>query len=156
MTDETSLPFIDEFDVPVDAAPTETFLAAVRGMSRAFETAGGRAFSAWLRCEHRGSTFSVPPEIGQEANGFRVARADAPTALVLEGRHRFAIYRLSFLIDPVGEGRSRLRARTHARFPGVSGRLYRALVIGSGGHALIVRRMLARMASSAGRHASGS
>lgn len=40
-----------------------------------------------------------------------------------------------------GAGTSR-RAVTYARFAGLHGRIYRALVIGSGGHALATRRML--------------
>jgi len=35
-----------------------------------------------------------------------------------------------------------LRARTEAAFPGLLGRLYRAAVIGSGGHRLVARRLL--------------
>jgi hypothetical protein len=37
-------------------------------------------------------------------------------------------------------------ARTWAEFPGPAGAAYRALVIGSGGHRLVVRRMLRRVA----------
>ena len=40
----------------------------------------------------------------------------------------------------------RLRARTHAAFPGILGRLYRAAVIGSGGHRLMTRRLLRQVA----------
>ncbi len=42
----------------------------------------------------------------------------------------------------MAEGGSRLRARTDAIFPGVRGSVYRALVIGSGGHKFIVKWML--------------
>jgi hypothetical protein len=41
---------------------------------------------------------------------------------------------------------SRLRAETHAAFPGLLGRLYRAAVIGSGGHRLVTRRLLRQIA----------
>jgi len=156
MSAADSLPFIDEFDVLVDAPAEEAFLAAAKRMQRSFEGPGARAFSRFLRCVHRGRDYTVPPKVGQEANGFMVARADPPTALVLEGRHRFAAYRLSFLVDPIDARHSRLRARTDARFPGLPGALYRALVIGSGGHGMIVRGMLARMAASAARQAVSS
>ena len=33
--------------------------------------------------------------------------------------------------------------------PGVAGKVYRALVIGSGGHRIVVRRMLKRIAAEA-------
>ena len=47
--------------------------------------------------------------------------------------------------------RTELRARTDAVFPGPLGWGYRLLVIGSGGHAVAVNRMLARVARRAER-----
>lgn len=44
-----------------------------------------------------------------------------------------------------------MRAVTLAAFPGIHGRVYRALVIGSGGHRIVVRRMLQRIAAAAGQ-----
>jgi hypothetical protein len=38
-------------------------------------------------------------------------------------------------------------AQTWAAFPGLKGSIYRALVIGSGGHRIVVRRMLKRIAA---------
>jgi hypothetical protein len=144
------LPFVDEHDAVVDAPAHEVFLAVAMRVGRAFEGGViGRAFSALVGCVHRGASFTVPPVEGQEVNGFRVAKVVAPRELILEGRHRFAAYRLSFFVDPTAEGGSRLRARTDAVFPGVRGACYRALVIGSGAHAFIVRRMLGEMVSRA-------
>lgn len=80
------------------------------------------------------------------STGFRVTESDAPSKLVLEGRHPFARYALVFLIDPLDGGRSRVRAQTWAAFPGPHGRVYRALVISSGVHVVAVRRMLRRLA----------
>jgi hypothetical protein len=81
------------------------------------------------------------------STGFRVAESTAPSKLVLEGRHPFSRYALVFLIDARAEGGgSRARAQTWAAFPGPHGRVYRALVIGSGMHAVLVRRMLRRLA----------
>lgn len=145
------LPFVDEFETVVDASTEAVYLAAADRMARSFEGRGARAFSAFLKCAHRGQSFTVPPLKGQEANGFFVARAEAPQALVLEGRHRFATYRLSFFVDPLSDGRSRLRARTDAAFPGFQGGVYRALVIGSTGHRIIVRRMLDAISRGAAR-----
>ena len=94
----------------------------------------------------------APPRVVWEAvsagaprTGFPRARAVAPTELALSGRHLFSRYALTFRIDDLGGGRSRLRAATDAVFPGELGRAYRALVIGSGAHARIMRRMLRRM-----------
>jgi hypothetical protein len=68
---------------------------------------------------------------------------------VLEGRHPFSRYALVFVIEPAAARGALVRAQTSAAFPGLAGRAYRALVIGSGAHALIVRRMLRRVAAEA-------
>jgi hypothetical protein len=145
------LPFVDELAAEVAAPAAVAYLAATRRMARSFEGRGARVFSGFLRCVHRGNSFAVPPSVGQEGNGFRVARVDAPNALILEGAHRFATYRLSFFVDPISDSRSRVRARTDALFPGIQGALYRALVIGSSGHRRIVRRMLESISRQAER-----
>jgi RNA polymerase sigma-70 factor (TIGR02960 family) len=75
------------------------------------------------------------------SSGFAVAERRKPSRLVLVGHHRFARYELVFEVDTAG-GHTTLRARTFAEFPGVLGRLYRTAVIGSGGHAFVVRRLL--------------
>jgi hypothetical protein len=147
----SDLPFIDEFDTLIEAPSIRVFTALSRTVGRSFEGFGGRAFTALLGCRHRGATSTVPPSVGQEINGFRVAEVSEPESLVLEGEHRFARYRLAFVIEPSGEGRSRLRARTDALFPGLRGSVYRALVIGSGGHAFMARRLLAVVARAAVR-----
>jgi len=84
-------------------------------------------------------------------SGFRVAREEPGSSFVLEGQHPFSRYRLSFYIDPLGAERVRLRARTDAVFPGPHGTAYRALVIGTGAHKLIVRRMLRQVKRAAER-----
>lgn len=75
-----------------------------------------------------------------------MAESEPGRRLVLRGRHRFAIYALTFVVD----GGS-LRARTDAAFPGLLGRLYRAAVIGSGAHGLVTRRLLRKVATVARR-----
>jgi hypothetical protein len=80
-----------------------------------------------------------------------VTESDQPRRLTLRGRHRFSRYEFRFTITPAGPDRVELHARTTAAFPGLLGRTYRALVIGSGGHALVVRRMLVRVADRAER-----
>jgi hypothetical protein len=64
--------------------------------------------------------------------------------LALRGQHRFARYALTFLIDG-----DQLRARSEAAFPGIRGRLYRALLMGTGGHRLVTRGLLRRIARAA-------
>jgi hypothetical protein len=129
------LPYVDEHRRHVAATPERTWHALVqlvRGLAR---PAPG-AFAALLRLEPR--------------SGFAIVEEHAPRRLALRGRHRFARYELTFVVDPSPDGVT-LRARTSAEFPGVAGRAYRALVIGSGGHLLLVRRMLRRIARSAER-----
>jgi hypothetical protein len=81
--------------------------------------------------------------------GFAVASARAPRQLVLRGQHRFSRYQLAFELEAAEAHRCTLRAGTSAEFPGLAGRAYRALVIGSGGHRLVVRRILRDIARRA-------
>lgn len=152
----SDLPFIDEYDTAVPATPEVTFDALAALVGRSFTGAPGRVFTALLGCAHRGSSYSLPPQAGQELNGFRVAEAQRPHRLILEGRHRFASYRLGFAIETASEGGVRLSARTDAAFPGLAGGVYRVFVIGSGAHALIAKRMLAGVAHKAARMSPGS
>jgi hypothetical protein len=145
------LPFIDVFDTEIEASPSAVYEALSRHLGRSLGTAGARVASGILGCAHRGASLTTPPAEGQEVSGFVVAEAKAPNRLVLEGRHRFASYRLSFTVDPLPQNRTRLSARTEASFPGFAGALYRALVIGSGGHEIVARRMLAAVAGRAER-----
>jgi hypothetical protein len=74
--------------------------------------------------------------------GFQVAAAAAGSELALVGRHRFSCYALIFRLEQIGPGRSRLTAETRAAFPGLAGRVYRALVIGTHGHVVVVALLL--------------
>ncbi|QOV39647.1 hypothetical protein IM697_15385 [Streptomyces ferrugineus] len=79
------------------------------------------------------------------ARGFRVAVSTPGHELALVGHHPFSTYALIFHLDEATSGHTRLTAQTRARFPGRAGTLYRRLVIGTGGHALVVRHMLRRV-----------
>jgi len=48
----------------------------------------------------------------------------------------------------------RVRAETRAEFPGLQGSVYRALVIGTRGHVLVTRRILAAVQRRAERSAA--
>ena len=135
------LPFIDEHTQRVDASPDAVWAAlarAFRGMERA----------AWwarlLGCDPLDLTPGFAGRTGETVPGFRVVESEPGRRLALRGRHRFARYALTFLVDREG-----LRARTEAEFPGVSGKLYRAAVIGSGAHRVVTRRLLRRIARAA-------
>jgi hypothetical protein len=77
---------------------------------------------------------------GATLPGFAVVEASRSSRLELRGHHRFSSYALVFLIDDEG-----VRAQTYAEFPGLRGRAYRALVIGTRAHRLVVRRLLRRV-----------
>jgi hypothetical protein len=84
-------------------------------------------------------------EAGATLPGFVVEQACPPSRLALRGRHRFSRYALVFELEDRGPDGTRVRARTWGAFPGVHGRSYRALVVGSGAHRIVVRRLLRRI-----------
>jgi hypothetical protein len=86
----------------------------------------------------------------EPAAGFAVTSSATPERIALTGHHRFADYELAFEVHPTPEG-AEVCARTSAEFPGAAGRVYRALVIGSGGHRLAVGAMLRRIRRAAER-----
>jgi hypothetical protein len=103
---------------------------------------GGSAFIARiLGCDPAQGTAEFAGRPGEAVPGFRVVEAEPGRRLALRGRHRFSNYALTFVFD--GDC---LRAQTHAVFPGILGRLYRATVIESGGHRLVTRRLLRQVA----------
>ena len=120
------LPYIDEHAISVRADQATTWHALLHVM-----------------CRDPDDPSTVP--IGFELDG-----ASPHERLALKGRHPFAIYRLMFELDEKeAPQRTLVRALTWSEFPGVRGKVYRALVIGSGAHRLAVRHMLRRIASAA-------
>lgn len=137
---DSRLPYVDEHAIDVNASPQEVWEALWKTLSR---SSGGSSLAARaLGCDDCRADSHRPPEVGAAIVGFRVAQARSPAELALEGRHRFSRYALVFRIDKLGTGASRLRAETRADFPGIAGRAYRLLVIGSRGHVVAVRRLL--------------
>ncbi len=132
------------------ATPEEVWTALPLALQDAFDHSRARHVAAVLRCDDRGCGSGLGDASDETLVGFHVARTDPPRELALEGRHRFSRYRLTFEIEPRGAG-SRIRAVTHAEFPGLRGRLYRALVVGSGGHRIMTRKVLRSIARRAER-----
>jgi hypothetical protein len=126
--------------VDASASPDEVWAALPVALQDAFDRSRARHLAGILGCEDCDATLA----------GFHVARTDPPRELALEGRHRFSRYRLAFEIEPRGP-ETRIRAVTHAEFPGVRGRFYRALVVGTGGHRIMTRRVLKSIARRAER-----
>lgn len=135
--------YIDEHAVDVGGASRErVWRALVAVLHR--QLRGGEQTARMLGCEPARGSAHFDGGIGQTLPGFRVAEAEPGERLVLRGRHRFSRYELTFLLDD-----GSLRAQTHAAFPGALGHLYRAAVIGTGGHRVMTRRLLRGVARRA-------
>jgi hypothetical protein len=119
------LPYIDEHAISIDATAADTWSGLLRVLCR------------------------DPNDPSTVRVGFVLAEATPPVRLALKGRHPFAIYRWVFELDAEGPQRTRVRSQTWAAFPGLHGKIYRALVIGSGAHRIVVRRTLRRIAAAA-------
>lgn len=111
--------------------------------ARSVDANRDRAWQAMLRVVCRDPHKPSPP------TGFVVDSVAEPHRLALRGQHWFSKYALIFELDEEGPGRTRVRARSYGDFPGLHGRIYRALVVGTGGHRLAVRHMLRRIAAAA-------
>ena len=142
------LPSVDEHAREI-GAPAEAVWAAL-GRMLASQLGGKDAIARALGARpHRSA--GDPLHEGSTLPGFDVVRAVPDEELALTGRHRFSRYALTFRLDRLADGRTRLRAETRAAFPGLHGTAYRAMVIGSRGHVVAVRRMLAGVARRAER-----
>ncbi len=133
------LPYIDEHSQRVDAPADEVWIALLKVLRH--QMGGSARLARLLGCDPAQGTAEFAGRPGEAVPGFRVVEAEPGRRLALRGRHRFSNYALTFVLDG-----DRLRAQTHAAFPGVLGRLYRAAVIGSGGHRLVTRRLLRQVA----------
>jgi len=133
---------VDEHSTSVEASPDATWDALLRVVGGSFASTRSERVARVLGCEDVAPAGPVPLSSGSVIPGFHVAVAERPHELALLGRHRFSDYALIFRLDDLGGTRTRLRAETRAEFPGLKGRLYRALVIGSRGHVVAVRRLL--------------
>lgn len=151
MSSQDELPHIDEHSVVVDASPEACWRATAEVVPRAFSGRAPAVVARAIGCADRAAAGPRPIAVGSAFPGFRVSRAQPATELALEGSHRFSRYSLVFRIDALGAGRSRLRAETRAVFRPGPGQLYRALVIGTRGHVLAVRRLLAGVRARAER-----
>jgi hypothetical protein len=133
------LPYIDEHSRQIEAPVDVVWTALLRVLRR--EMGGSAPIARILGCDPAQGTAEFTGRPGEAVPGFRVVEAEPGRRLALCGRHRFSNYALTFVLEG-----DRLRAQTHAAFPGVLGRLYRAAVIGSGGHRLMTRRLLRQVA----------
>ncbi|TWF93964.1 hypothetical protein [Saccharopolyspora dendranthemae] len=147
----SDLPHVDEHSTPVAASPAAALRAITRVGENAFSPTWAGAVARVLGCQDTSNSGPRPLAAGSTIPGFHVVAA-GPRELALVGRHRFSSYALVFRVDELEDGTSLLRAETRALFPGAAGRAYRTAVIGTRGHVLAVRRILASAKRVAERH----
>ncbi|TFV86982.1 hypothetical protein [Blastococcus sp. CT_GayMR16] len=140
---QAHLPRIDEHATDVAADPDDVWAALGETLDAVLSRRWTAAASRVVGCADSRASGPRPLVEGSTIPGFRVTAAVPRAELALEGRHFFSTYVLTFRIDPLEGDRTRLRAESRAAFPGVAGRTYRLLVIGTGGHVVAVRRLLA-------------
>ncbi|WP_306363245.1 hypothetical protein [Nocardia sp. CC227C] len=103
-----------------------------------------RTWAALLR-----SSGGDPDDLSTLPHGFVLDEADPPRRLTLTGANRITRYGITWRLEAVDTHRTRLTAESRAEFHGVIGKIYRALVVGTGAHAFVVRRLLRRTAAAA-------
>jgi hypothetical protein len=148
------LPYVDEHAAKVAAPREATWEALLRVVEGTVAGGGASRFARLLGCEDAEASGPRPLAAGSTVPGFRVASAEPPAELFLAGRHRFSRYALIVRLDALADGRTCLRAETRAEFPGLKGRIYKGLVIGTRLHVVATRRILAaakRRAEAGGR-----
>lgn len=144
------LPYMDEHAVEIEADAGRVWASLVQ-VDTAFSGWFARAYARAVGCADHRASGPRPLAEGSAFPGFHVETAVPRAQLVLAGHHRFSSYAVTLRIDELDAGRSRLRAETRADFPGVAGTIYRMLVIGTGGHAITVRRLLSGIKARAER-----
>ena len=128
MTPEDDPPYVDEHRIRIEAPRPRVWSALCRYVDATLAVAADSSLARLLRTEPRA--------------GFQVAGAVANSRLDLTGRHRFSRYRLVFDLTDSEDAQTLLSARTYAAFPGLHGRVYRALVIGTRGHVVMTNHIL--------------
>ncbi len=154
MTGARGLPYVDEHSVTIEAGGEKTWGALLRVVEGSFGSGATGRFAGLLGCADTVASGPRPLATGSTVPGFHVEAAEAPRELTLAGSHRFSNYALIFRLEE-RDGGTVLRAETRAEFPGLKGRAYRTLVIGTRTHVLFTRRMLNATARLAER-SSGS
>ncbi|MFL5824287.1 MAG: hypothetical protein ACJ764_12700 [Solirubrobacteraceae bacterium] len=145
MSAPAQLPYIDEHSREIAAPAEQVWHGLLMTMGRGLPSVPGWLAAAWgLEHATRRGDWHQTVSIGDAVPGFTVAEAEPARLLALRGRHRFSDYELRFELGDTAGG-TRLRVITFADFPGHKGSLYRAAVIGTGGHRVAVRRLLAQV-----------
>ncbi|QKW10103.1 hypothetical protein HUT18_30475 [Streptomyces sp. NA04227] len=147
--DIAALPFVDEHTAVVAANTDEVWAELSATLDRSFSRPAMARYTRLIGAADCVASGPRPLSEGSTLPGFRVISASPGRELALRGTHRFSDYALTFRIEEMGPGQSRLRAESRASFPGLAGGCYQRLVIGSGRHVAGMRRMLASIRSHA-------
>jgi len=140
--DITQLPYIDEHSIDIALDVDDTWPFLLDRLEGSFSHRAAQLYARALRCTDTEPAGPRPFAVGSSIPGFHVAAIEIRSTVVLVGHHRFSDYALVFRLERLGPHRTRVHAETRAAFPGAAGRIYRLVVIGSGGHVVAVRRML--------------
>ena len=145
-----ALPHVDPHTAVVGAEPDAVWRAIGEVLDGSLRR--GARYARLVGCAHRTASGPCPPAVGRRLHDPRLPGDHRIPGrdLVLSGRHRFSAYALIFRLEADGPGRTRMSAETRAAFPGWTGRLYRMLVIGTGGHAAGIRRLRRTIGRRAG------
>ena len=122
------LPYVDEHAVRIPVSRDLVWTALQRYVASSLGSTEGSPVTRILGTEPRA--------------GFEVLESVPAQRLTLVGRHRFSRYMLDFELADAADAATQLRAQTYAAFPGVAGRVYRALVIGTRLHVVATNRIL--------------
>jgi hypothetical protein len=141
---------IDEHAVTVAAPPSAAWDAAVQILRGSFSSTRAQQAARLLGCDPASASADWPA-VASAVPGLRVVAAERPNLLVVEGRHRFSRYGIVVRIEPASGG-ARVTAESRAAFPGLHGSAYRLAVVGTGGHALAVHRLLRHVVRIAEAH----
>jgi hypothetical protein len=133
MTRDT-LDLLDVHERTVPATPARTWLGLVRFVRRELLSQPNAALGALLGIS--------------AGTGWTVSREDpADRSLRVEGRHRFAVYAIDFVVLPAGADAT-VRATSFAEFLGPAGRAYRHLVVSTRLHVLATNWLLRGVAAA--------
>lgn len=146
------LPPVDEHSIEVDAPAEASWAAVFPTLQKAMDGRLSRALAHRLGAEQEESSGDLHHP-GGVLPGFVVSRAVPPVMLALLGEHRFSKYALVVRIDLLPGQRSRVRIETRASFPGKRGSTYKAAVVGTRGHVVVVRSLLRAIRKRAERSA---
>lgn len=141
ITNVEALPVVDRHGFRTIVEPEQVWAALGPTLMAAFGKRRSGAFARLVGCRERRVSRPFLMEAGDTVVGFRVLAARPPEEIVLQGEHRFARYALVFRIGH-RQGITSVSAETRADFHRTRGAAYRLLVVGSGLHARVVRRIL--------------